>query len=207
MPQPRRNGVDDTLTRTALLDAAEQLMLEEGYAAVTSRRVAGKAGVNAALVYYYFGTMDDLFLAVFRRRTEQTLEHQAQALVSDQPLWALWESARDQTRTELAVEFLALGNHRKAVRAEISAFFSTFRRMQLAALSEILSRYEVDQQAWPKEAVLLLLVGMSRFFSMEEAAGIEIGHAETIETIEREIRKLEGERRARPPRLGPQKTR
>jgi hypothetical protein len=55
--------------------------------------------------------------------------------------------------------------------------------------------------------VLLLLVGMSRFFSMEAAAGIEIGHAETIGAIERQIRKLEGERRARPPRLGPQKKR
>jgi AcrR family transcriptional regulator len=207
MAQPRRNGVDETRARQALLDAAEQLMLEEGYAAVTSRRVAERAGVNAALVYYYFGAMDDLFLAVFRRRTEQTLEHQARALASDQPLWALWDSARDQTRTELAVEFLALGNHRKAVRTEIAAFFTTFRRMQLAALSEILGRYGVDQETWSKEAILLLLVGMSRFFSMEQAAGIDIGHAETIAVIEREIRKLEGERRARPARLGPQKKR
>ena len=56
--------------RGALLDAAEQLMLEEGYAAVTSRRVAAQAGLKPQLVHYYFRTMDDLFLAVFRRRAE-----------------------------------------------------------------------------------------------------------------------------------------
>ena len=40
MAPARRNGAHDSETRTALLDAAEHLMLEEGYAAVTSRRVA-----------------------------------------------------------------------------------------------------------------------------------------------------------------------
>ena len=58
-------------TRAQLLDAAEQLMLEEGYAAVTSRRVGRKAGISPQLVHYYFRTMDDLFLEVFRRRAEE----------------------------------------------------------------------------------------------------------------------------------------
>ena len=43
-------------------------MLEEGYAAVTSRRVAAKANLKPQLVHYYFRTMDDLFLAIHRRR-------------------------------------------------------------------------------------------------------------------------------------------
>jgi AcrR family transcriptional regulator len=63
-------GPHDSKTGTALLHAAEQLMLEEGYAAVSSRRVAARAGTNAALVYCYFDTMDDLFLAVLRRQAQ-----------------------------------------------------------------------------------------------------------------------------------------
>jgi hypothetical protein len=39
-------------------------MLDEGYAAVSSRRVAHRLGFNAALVYYYFENMDDLFLTL-----------------------------------------------------------------------------------------------------------------------------------------------
>ena len=64
-------GAKESLTRAKLLDAAEQLMLEEGYAAVTSRRVGRKAGISPQLVHYYFQTMDDLFLEVFRRRAEE----------------------------------------------------------------------------------------------------------------------------------------
>ena len=70
---PRRIGAEDSATRAQLLDAAEQLLLEEGYAAVTSRRVAAKAGLKPQLVHYYFRTMDDLFVEVFRRRAEANL--------------------------------------------------------------------------------------------------------------------------------------
>ncbi|HEY6427499.1 MAG TPA: helix-turn-helix domain-containing protein, partial [Acidimicrobiales bacterium] len=82
MTTNRRIGAETSKTRTVLLDAAEKLMLEEGYAAVTSRRVAAAAGLKPQLVHYYFRTMDDLFLALFRRRAEQGLERQARAFDS-----------------------------------------------------------------------------------------------------------------------------
>ena len=67
MAPGRPRGERNSTTSEALLDAAEAIMLDEGYAAVTSRRVAEQAGTDAALVYYYFGTMEDLFVALFRR--------------------------------------------------------------------------------------------------------------------------------------------
>src|ERR1700692_1950603 len=97
MTSARRIGAPDAQHRSVLLDAAEQLMLEEGYAAVTSRRVAEKAALKPQLVHYYFRTMDDLFLAAFRRRAEDGLERQAQALTSGPPLRALWAFGNDQT--------------------------------------------------------------------------------------------------------------
>ena len=57
---------DDGGTRLRLIQATVQIMHDEGYAAATSRRVAAKAGVRQALVYYYFPTMDDLFLEVLK---------------------------------------------------------------------------------------------------------------------------------------------
>ena len=56
MAPARRSPVDGSVTRTALLDAAAAVMLEEGYAAVTTRRLAQRAGVNNGLVSYYFVT-------------------------------------------------------------------------------------------------------------------------------------------------------
>ena len=197
MAPARRSGAQDSETRAALLDAAERLMLEEGYAAVTSRRVAAGAGVNAGLVYYYFGTMDELFLALFRRRAEWMLERQAEALSSDQPLWSLWAVTHDEANTALNLEFMALGNHRPAVRTEVGRYSRKFRRLQLDSLTGVLEGYGVDPDVWPAVAVIVLLSSVSRFLLMEESYDLDLGHTETVAIVERLLSELEGPRRSR----------
>src|SRR6185312_10599711 len=87
----RSRGGRPSATRDALIAATAQVMLEEGYAAATSRRVAAKAGVKPALVHYYFPSMDDLFLAVLREGADANLVRQRAALADDEPLHALWQ--------------------------------------------------------------------------------------------------------------------
>jgi AcrR family transcriptional regulator len=195
MSPARRNRLEDSSTSSALLDATEQIMLEEGYAAVSSRHIASRAGVTAALVHYYFGTMDELFIAVFRRIAERSLQRQARVLSSSQPLWGLWESTRDQINTALLMEFNALANHHKAVQAEIAIYSKKFRRMQIEIVSTVLERYGIDPTRWPPATIILLMTGISRFMMIEEAFNVDIGHAETIAVVERHIRELEGDRR------------
>ena len=60
MKTTRRFGPESSATRTLLPDATERLMLEEGYAAVSTRRVAREVGLTPAPVRYYFNTTDDL---------------------------------------------------------------------------------------------------------------------------------------------------
>ena len=81
----RRKSNDDSATRTAFLDAAEALMLEEGYASVTSLGSAGRAGLPNA-IQYYFETMDDLFIELFRRGAQRSLARQEEVLNSRQTL-------------------------------------------------------------------------------------------------------------------------
>jgi AcrR family transcriptional regulator len=200
MARARRSKVDDSATRTALLDAAEALMIEEGYAAVTTRRLAAKAGLNNGLVYYYFGTMDELFIELFRRGVDQGLQHQAEVLESPQPLWGLWELIHDFSNNALMMEFIALANHRKAIRAEIAAYSTKIRTLQMEKVSGALEGYGVDPEAWPPATVVLLMVGISRFLVMEEAFDVDLGHMDMVRLIERHIRVLEGDRVvARPP--------
>ena len=52
MASPRRIRAPDAKNRTVLVEAAEPVMLQEGYAAVTSRRVAREAGLKPQLVHY-----------------------------------------------------------------------------------------------------------------------------------------------------------
>jgi TetR/AcrR family transcriptional regulator len=176
-------------------------MLAEGYAAVTSRRVAASAGLKPQLVHYYFRTMDDLFLALFRRGAERALQAQAQALASDQPLWALWELSRDTRGTALTMEFVALANHRKAIRAEIAASAERFRAAQLSGLEAALEHAEVDLGHVPPIVLAVLMTSLSTFLVIErETLGMTSGHAETVRVVEELLGRVEGPRPTRPAR-------
>ncbi|MGO9854340.1 MAG: TetR/AcrR family transcriptional regulator [Acidimicrobiales bacterium] len=184
MTSTRRIGTESSATRTALLDAAQQVLLEEGYAAATSRRVAARAGLKPQLVHYYFRTMDHLFLALVRRGAEQNLERQAEALASPEPLRALWELSSDPAGTALTMEFAALANHRKAIRAELASYGERFRRLQTEALTQIFERYGIDANTYPPAAMIVTMTSLSQVMGMEQLLGMTAGHAETRELIE-----------------------
>jgi AcrR family transcriptional regulator len=193
----RRKSNDDSVTRTALLDAAEALMLEEGYAAVTSRRIASRAGLPNA-IHYYFETMDELFIELFRRGANRSLARQEEVLASPQPLWAFWDLLLDRGNGDLNTEFIALANHRKAIRSEIAESSRVFRQAQLAALARVI---ETSRSATPfqsPQAVVLLLSAVSRFLTTENAFDLDIGHNEVVEFVEHCIREIEGERSGSP---------
>lgn len=189
----RRIGAPDAKNRSLLLDAAEQLMIDEGHAAVTSRRLAAKAGLKPQLVHYYFRTMEELYLEVFRRRAEEGLRVQATLLQSAQPLWALWRFGTDPAFTRISMEFMALANHRTQMRAEIARYAQRFRDEQCRAVTAALERYGADGGDVPPVVWTMLMTSLSRFLVLEQAIGMSGGHAETIDLVERHLRRLEGE--------------
>lgn len=190
MATPNRAGNRDTGTREKILDATAEIMLEEGYAAATSRRVAERVGVQRAVVYYYFPTMDDLYLAVLRRGTEMNLDVQRRALASDNPLHELWDMTIDSRGTRLTMEFMALGNHRKAIRAELAAGAERSREAQIAALTFIL-REHASEDAMPPDVVAVLIASIGRTLSIENRLGITTGHPKTLQLIEEYLRRYE----------------
>lgn len=193
MPARRRKSNDDSATRTALLDAAEALMIEEGYAAVSSRRIASKAGLPNA-IHYYFETMDDLFIELFRRGASRNLALQEEVLASPQPLWAFWDLLLDRSNGNLNMEFIALANHRKAIRSEIAESSRAFRRGQLMALADVIETSNSTTSFGSPEAIVLLLSAVARFLTTENAFDLDIGHAEVVGFVEHCIREIEGER-------------
>ena len=117
--QPRRPRAATPEKRRRLLDAAELIMLHDGYAAVTSRRLEAETGLK---VHYHFGTLDDLFIAIVRRRGEANVALLADALRSAEPLRAWWRLASDRRGSRLLVEITAAANHRAALQVEVAAF-------------------------------------------------------------------------------------
>jgi len=154
----RRSKVEESEARTALLDAAEAIMLEDGYAAVTTRRIAARAGLNSALVYYYFDTMDGLFIALFRRGADRSFDRLEEVLSSPQPLWDFWEFVHDRSNSARTMEFMALANHRKAIQAEIAEYSRKFRIRELELLSTVLAGYGLDLGQWPAASRIVLRV-------------------------------------------------
>jgi AcrR family transcriptional regulator len=165
-------------------------MLDEGYAAATSRRVAGRAGVKPALVHYYFPSMDDLFVAVLRDKAESNLARQRQAIADAKPLHALWEisSAHD---AQLFTEFLAMSNHRKAIRSEITSYAIRFRDLEEGAMTLALKARGVDLEQFPPVVMSMIMGSLARMVHHEEGLGITRGHAEAKAFIDRCLDRFE----------------
>ena len=190
-PQPRRIGAADSKTRVQLLDAAEQLLLDEGYAAVTSRRVGAKAGLKPQLVHYYFRTMDDLFLEVFRRSADRNLAHFERTVAADNSLRTLWHLNADPRGAAFMAEFVALANHRKSIRAEIARYAERSRAAQLSALTAALRADGIAPDQVPPIVALLFMTGLSQVLSLERGLGVTAGHEATTMFVQSVIDRLE----------------
>ena len=190
-PQPRRIGGADSKTRVQLLDAAEQLLLDEGYAAVTSRRVGAKAGLKPQLVHYYFRTMDDLFLEVFRRSADRNLAHFERTVAADNSLRTLWHLNADPRGAAFMAEFVALANHRKSIRAEIARYAERSRAAQLSALTAALRADGIAPDQVPPIVALLFMTGLSQVLSLERGLGVTAGHEATTMFVQSVIDRLE----------------
>jgi AcrR family transcriptional regulator len=177
-------------TREALIEATAQIMLDEGYAAATSRRVAAQAGVKSALVHYYFPSMDDLFVAVLRDKAEAILERQRQAMAESEPLHALWQlnSAHD---TQLFTEFLAMANHRKAILSEIVSYAMRFRDVEEGAMTLALKARGIDLELFPPVVMSMIMGSLARVVIHEQGLGITRGHDQARAFIEQCLERFE----------------
>jgi len=200
MASRRRIGVESSETRAQLLDTAERIMQEEGYPAVTTRRIASRMGVSNQLVHYYFRTMEDLFIALMRRGSERNLGALRQAFASEDPLRALWTIYGDPNFTRLAIEYMALTNHRKDIAAEASRHTKRMRELEAEALSRVLAEHGIDQGTYPAAGVAVLLSAIPRVMAMEAALGISEGHREATALVREFFRKNRMDMSATAPR-------
>jgi AcrR family transcriptional regulator len=191
MAEPRRPRAATAEKRTRLLDAAERIMLRDGYAAVTSRRVEAEAGLK---LHYHFGTIDDLFVEVFRRRAERNVDRLRTALESPEPLRAWWQLASDPRGTALLVELTAAANHRAALQAEVAKLAHDVRRMQVESLAAILDEYGIDAEEFPPALVAAAVQGLALVLVEDEVRGFDTGHEDAAVAMGQLLERLERRR-------------
>lgn len=196
MPPARRTRAATHKKQALVLDATEEIMLADGYAAVSSRTVAAKVGINPPLVHYYFGTLDDLFVAVLRRRAEANVDRMAQALRSDEPFRAWWDLVSDARGAALMVELMAAANHRPALQAVMGDFARVVRRTQMDALGSLLGEYGVDAGELPPALVAAAIQGLAFGLVSDEVAGYDTATDEARAGMAALIDRLEARRRS-----------
>jgi len=175
----RRMGSIDSAMGASMLDAAEVILREEGYAALTSRRVAEYSGVKQRLVYYYFRTMEELTVETFRRLSARELARLRTAIASEHPLHEVWAVCINTSDARMVAEFMAIANRSEAVRKQVVSFIRESRRLQVAALKAALAdRHPGTGSKLNPSAIAFMGTSLALALNRESALGIRQGHAE-----------------------------
>ena len=88
-------------TRTLIIEAARRRLLADGYAGMSTRKVAEEAEVPLSQLHYYFGSKGGLILALFEEENQRRLERQRRMYAEDAPLWQRYERACDFLEDDL----------------------------------------------------------------------------------------------------------
>ncbi len=190
MATARRMGPRGSEIWVAMLDAAEQILSDEGYAALTSRGVADRIGVKQRLVYYYFRSMDELIVETFRRLAEREEARFNLALQADRPLHEIWDISVNTTDTRLVSEFVALANRIEPLRVEVKQFVERARELQVEALERALKAKGKPHDPEPV-ALALLATNAALAFHREAAIGVTAGHEEVKKLISNVLARID----------------
>jgi AcrR family transcriptional regulator len=95
-------------TRGRILDAARACLLADGYASLSTRRVAEAADVPLSQIHYYFGSKQELILAMLAAENERLLARQSSMYAGDEPLWQQWDRACDFLEADLTSGYVRI---------------------------------------------------------------------------------------------------
>lgn len=180
----RRMGLESSASRAALMDGVETVMREQGYAALSARSVAERAGLKHQLVYYYFKTMDDLLMATYGRHTDRVMAQVETAFASPRPLHAFWRVWSEPADARLNMEFLVMANHNPAIRAHTVAFGEQVRRIGLDHVARLGGPDTLDRTVFTPFAATSVIAAIGGIIGLESTLGISGGHAEARAMVE-----------------------
>ena len=125
-------------TRRAILDAALELFIADGYGQVSIRNIAAKVDYSPGAIYSYFPSKDEIFFALAEEGFREIGERQFAGSPSDDPLgdvravaWRLYEFSKDQPQY-FALVFLDRHVPRVSKEYERFSFISDMRSRALA---------------------------------------------------------------------------
>lgn len=189
-------------TRGRILEAAFQCLVARGYASLNVRDIARDAGVNHALISYYFGGKDRLVIAVLDEANRQLLERQQELYGAPGGFADKWARARRFYESDLASGFVrvqaelwAASLSNAELREQFLPRIQAWKQLVLDGVREAMQAYQLDlPPAFSAEAIATLLsefwLGME-FSQLIGASGETARHDATLDAIEALLRTLD----------------
>ena len=129
-----------TDTRLRIIEAARSRLLADGYAGLSTRKVAEEAGVPLSQLHYHFGSKGGLIMALFEMENQQRLTRQIHMYAEDRPLWQRYEQACDFLEDDLESGYVRVLQELVAAgwsNAEIGAAVRELLGGWIALLTEV----------------------------------------------------------------------
>jgi AcrR family transcriptional regulator len=184
-------GSARTEATTAILDAAEALLIAEGNRALTTRRLSEQAGVNHGLIHYYFGSMDEVMIQTLERFTARLIVRQREMYAADVPFLRKWRLAMNYLDEDLAagypkvwLELQALAWNRPEMRDRVAQMTAEWRVVLTDAFVKAAAEYRLDADRFPVEALVSLVMTFNQGLLLERLSGISDGHRELLGWID-----------------------
>ena len=171
----------------ALLDASERLLVDVGYARITTRRLAETAGVNHGLVHYYFGSNENLLVRALERFTERLVERQRALYAGDEPFPEKWRTAMrylvdDDARYEkIWLELQALSWNDAGLRERLARVNAEWRAVLTEAFAEPHRELGIPM---PLDALVSLVMTFNLGLVVERLGGVTAGHDTLLDWID-----------------------
>ena len=187
MSEPAQKTAARSAAEESLLDAAERLLVDIGYAGITTRRVAEEAGVNHGLVHYYFGSIENLLVRALERFTERLIARQRELYAADLPFVEKWRTAmrylvsEDVTYEKVWLELQAVAWNDANLRGRLARVNAEWRAVLTEAFERPHSELGIEI---PLDALVALVMTFNIGMIVERLGGIDTGHAELLEWID-----------------------
>ena len=188
MSEPAHKTAARSAAESALLDAAERLLVEVGYSGITTRKLAEEAGVNHGLVHYYFGSIENVLVRALERFTERLIERQHELYASELPFIEKWRTAmrylvsEDVTYEKVWLELQALAWNDPDLRDRLARVNGEWRSVLTQAFEEPRRELGIDM---PLDALVSLVMTFNIGVIVERLGGIETGQRELLDWIDR----------------------
>ncbi len=163
--------------RAALVDAAIAALHDVGFAGASAREIAARAGYSQALVFYHFGSVNDLLLAALDEVSARRMDAYRGLLQGASSVTELMDSARaifaddlDAGYVRVLIELITASHAMPGLGEHVAARLQPWRDLAEDAVRRLLGRSPAARLLPPAEAAHALVAG---FLGLELLASLD----------------------------------